>query len=96
VAELNDRLALSRADKAKALLESEEFKNAFEAVKTSILERIESCPIRDTEGLHDLHLMLKLLKDVKANIESVINTGKVVQDRLSYLERIKKVAYGKR
>ena len=90
VADLNERQALARAAKAKALLGDSEFTGAFESVRLQLLERMEQCPIRDREGLHELKLMLKLLGDVKQNIEHVFNTGKVIEYRISLLERAKK------
>lgn len=81
---------IARAEKAQRLLEDPEFQAAFIAVKDSIISRIEGCPVRDMDGLHDLHLMLKLLNDVRANIVSVINTGKITQDRINWLERVKR------
>lgn len=91
----SDKLMLGRADKAKVLLNDPEFQEAFKAVESSIFEKIKQCPIRDTEGLQILRLQLKLLADVKANIESVVNTGKVIQDRINWLERTKKAVYGR-
>lgn len=88
-----DKQALGRASKAQALLNDPELNAAFDAVKTSILERIEACPIRDTEGLMNLKLQLKLLNDVKANLQAVVNTGKVIQDRITWLERVKRKAF---
>lgn len=90
VKDLSERAAVARAAKAKAMLSDQEFTGAFDAVRAQILDRIEECPIRDREGVHELKLMLKLLGDVRANIEHVVNTGRVIEYRLSLLERAKK------
>lgn len=90
VSSLADREALHRAEKAKALLGNSELTGAFSAVRESLLLRIEECPIRDHEGVHELKLQLKLLADVRANIQSVVNTGKVIEYRTTMLERAKK------
>lgn len=89
-----DNLNRSRAIKAARLLEDPEFNIAFSAVRSSILERIEACPIRDKEGLYCLRLELKILNDVKANIQHVVNTGKVIEHRISLLERAKRAVSG--
>lgn len=89
-----DSLMMSRALKAQALLDDPELLNAFSAVKASILERIEACPLRDTEGLIILRLELKILNDVRANIQHVVNNGKVIQQRISVLERAKRAIRG--
>jgi hypothetical protein len=90
MADLAEKTAINRAIKAQALLEDEELIEAFTAVRESLLRRIEECPIRDREGVHELKLQLKLLADVRANLSAVVNTGKVIQYRITMLERAKK------
>jgi hypothetical protein len=46
--------------------------------------------MRDTEGAEKLRIMLKLLNDVRANLEGAISDGKVTQFRLSQDEQDKK------
>ncbi len=86
---VSDRTAERRAVKAEMLLNDPELISAFESVRVSIFQRIEACPIRDKEALYDLRLMLKLLGDVKANLQSVVNTGKVIEQRRTVLARLK-------
>jgi hypothetical protein len=86
---VSDRAAERRAVKAEALLNDAELIAAFDSVRASIFQRIEACPIRDKEALYDLRLMLKLLGDVKANLQSVVNTGKVIEQRRTFLARAK-------
>lgn len=85
-----DREALNRAAKAQALLSDPELIAAFDAVRAALFAKIEACPVRDADGLMLLRLQLKLLQDVKANIQSVVNTGKVVAEHLSFMERVKR------
>ncbi len=94
MADLNQRAAINRAEKAQALLSDPELNAAFDAVRDAIFKKIEACPIRDQEGLLNLRLQLKLLTDVKANSQAVINTGKVVQGQITWLERVKRKAHG--
>ena len=82
-----DRSAMHRAAKAQALLNDPELTAAFSAVRENIHKLIEEAPIRDREGVHELKLMLKLLSDVRANLQSVVNTGKVIESRINMLER---------
>jgi hypothetical protein len=90
MADLNERSAMSRAAKAQALLNDEELTAAFESVRAAIIDRWEAAPIRDRDGAHELKLQLKLLADVRANLQAVVNTGKVIQHRISMLERAKR------
>lgn len=85
-----DKTAVYRAAKAQALLNDDELNAAFAAVRETLLARIEECPIRDRDGVHELKLQLKLLNDVRANLQSVVNTGKVIEYRISMLERAKR------
>lgn len=85
-----ERQHLSRAAKAAALLADPEMQAAFAAVREALRDQMEACPIRDAEGFMALRLQLKLLGDLRANIESVMNTGKLVQHRIDELERLKR------
>ena len=69
---------------AKALWESQPFQNAIFAVKNGIIERWAKSPIADKEGQHELRLMLKIADDFEQNIISVINNGKMANDKLNY------------
>lgn len=88
----DERALMARAVRAQALLDDGELTAAFAAVRQALFDRLEQCPIRDREGAHELRLQLHLLADVRANLHAVVNTGKVIQYRLSMLERIKRGA----
>jgi hypothetical protein len=79
---LNDQEALDRATKAKALLDDPDLQSAFDDVRQAIFKAIEGCPLRDQEGLHEYRLMLKLLNDLRANLEQRVRDGKIVAFRL--------------
>ena len=81
----------ARANRAKSLLEDAELTAAFNGVRTALLERFEACPIRDIEGQHEIKLMLKLLADVRANLQSVVDSGKVIEYNVSMLERARRL-----
>ena len=87
---MTDQEILARRDLADQLLANPEFERAFSAVRQALLDRFEECPIRDKEAQHEIKLMLKLLGDVKANLQSVIDSGKVVIHRNSMLDRAKR------
>ena len=87
---MSEAQALSRANKAERLLNDAELQAAFAAVRDELLRRIEEAPIRDREAVHECKLMLKLLADLRLNLQSVINTGKMIQARQNILERTRK------
>jgi len=90
VAAINDHEILRQANKAATLMDDSTMKAAFAGVRAALLDRFEACPVRDIEGQHEIKLMLKLLNDVRANLQSMIDSGKVVESRNSVLERAKK------
>jgi hypothetical protein len=79
---MNDQAAVDRAARADALLKNEMFNDAFACVREAILERIENWSLQDTNGAEQLRMMLKLLRDVRANIEQAVRDGKVSSFRL--------------
>lgn len=78
---------IARADRVARLLADPELAGAFQAVRSAIHDRIEQCPVRDTEGLIQLRLMLKLLQDVRANLELALQDGKLEQFRIDEQRR---------
>jgi len=87
---MNEAQDLKRASDAARLLEDKEMVAAFAAVRDELLRRIEEAPIRDREAVHECKLMLKLLGDLRLNLQSVINTGKMIQARQTMLDRARK------
>jgi hypothetical protein len=78
---------VERGSRAQTLLTDPLFSEAFENVRTAIHEKWEACPLRDRDGAHELRLMLKLLGDVRAVLESTIVDGKVASAELERLNR---------
>jgi hypothetical protein len=73
---------LQRGERAKALLEDPMFKDACESVRQAIYDRIERCPLADVASAEDLRRCLRLLKDLKLNLEVAMKDGKLIQFRL--------------
>jgi hypothetical protein len=73
---------IERAKRVERILKDEEFIAAFENTRQAIFHQIERTPIRDTDGLGQLRLCLKLLNDVRANLEQVLSDGKVAEFNL--------------
>ena len=89
-----------RGEHAELLLENKMFKEAFETLRAGLLTAIEDAPDIDKEGVYELKLMLRLLKDVKAHISNIANTGKlaklqlVQEQKLSRLNKAGLKVYG--
>lgn len=78
---------IAKADRCKRLVEDPDLSEAFTQVRAAILEKIEACPIRDTEGAEKLRLMLKLLNDVRANLVAAIEDGKMAKFQIDEKRR---------
>lgn len=70
---------LRRGDMARQIIENPIYSEAWQSVRDGIIWAWESAPIRDKEGQNELKLMLKLLTDVKRNVETVMQTGKLAK-----------------
>ena len=68
---------LDRGAKAEAIFKNPLYEESFALVRQAILEQWEACPVRDHDGAHELKLMLKLLGDVRANLDRAIADGKM-------------------
>ena len=79
---MNEQEQLDRGAKAQALLNDPDLASAFDDVKQAIFNAIEQCPLRDDEALHQYRLMLKLLADLRANLEQRIRDGKLTAFRI--------------
>ncbi len=78
---------LDRATKAKAVLDSPAFAGAFESVRNALIKGLEDCPSEDVKNAEDFRKCLKLLKAVRLNLETAINTGKLEQFQMNELEK---------
>jgi hypothetical protein len=76
-----------RGQKAEKLLNDPILCESFDLVRQAIVDQWAACPIRDKDGAHELKLMLKLLGDVRANLERAITDGKIAAIELEQLNR---------
>ena len=81
---------VARGHSAQRLLADPLLTEGFELVRLAILSKIEEAPIRDRDGVHELKLMLKLLRDVRGNFEHAVQTGKLVEFRIQQEQQEKK------
>lgn len=71
-----------RAADAKALLESPLLKGAFEEVRNKLVIAAENVGMNDKETQSNIVLSLQLLKQIKAQVESYVNDGKIAEFKL--------------
>lgn len=78
---------ITAGTRAQRLLEDEILTKAFGDVRIAIIERWESAPLRDVEGQHELKLMLRILSDVRGNLELAVHNGKLAAEELRMQKR---------
>lgn len=81
---------IDRATKAKAILESPVFVESFDKTRAKLIDALERCSLTETQQAEDLRRCLRLLKDVRTNLEHAVNTGKLESFQLAQDEKRKK------
>lgn len=81
--------AIERANKAKAILESPVYMESWDNTRQAIIAMIEKTPLSDHQTAEDLRRCLKLLRDVRANLELAMSQGKLASFRLEEEKRRK-------
>lgn len=79
---MNNEQLLERALKAKAILENPLYAESWENTRAAIIALIEKTPLADSQTAEDLRRCLKLLRDVRANLELCLNQGKLASFQL--------------
>ena len=70
---------LYNGSRAKEVLENEDFQAAFEAIEKDILEQWTNSPARDAEGREKLWSYLHLLRKVRTQLQSSLETGRLAE-----------------
>lgn len=71
-----------RASDAQILLSNPLLKGAFDAVRDKLVTAAENAGMNDVETQHNIVLSLQLLKQIKAQIESYVNDGRIEEFKL--------------
>ena len=79
---LEERLYLG--DRAREVIENEAFIAAFDATEKEVIEQWVQSPARDQEGREKLWQYLSMLRKVKANLQTTLETGKLAQLELQH------------
>lgn len=86
---MNDIELMDRAVKAEAVLSSAVYQDSYENVRNAIIALIERTPLSDSQTAEDLRRCLKLLRDVRANLELAMKQGKLASFKLEEEKRRK-------
>ena len=70
---------LYNGNRAKEVLENEQFTAAFEAIEKELIDAWKTSPQRDAEGRERIHQYLTLLAKVKSHLVSTMESGKLAE-----------------
>lgn len=80
---------LYAGNRAKEVLENEAFVAAFEAIEQEVIEQWTNSPARDQVGRESLWAYLHLLKKVRTQLVSTLETGKLAQIELQHQQTLR-------
>lgn len=83
---------IDRADKAARILNDPLYQESFESVRLALLAKFEAAPLTDPDGIMMIRLCMKLLKDVKANLDTAISDGKIAAFEIEEKKRVAKLS----
>lgn len=74
---MTDEQRLHRGNRAKEVLDNEEYQAAFATIEEELTEAWKLSPQRDAEGREKLFQALTMLHRVKAALSQTVDTGKL-------------------
>lgn len=80
---------IQRGLDAKRLMGDPALVRAFDDIRAAITDKWANSPIRDKDGQYELRLMMKLLGDLRANLEQAIADGHMAGEELKINEQRK-------
>lgn len=86
-----------RADRAQSLLKDELLNECFAEIRGRLVNQLEAVPMGDIDTQHEIALMLQLLKKVRTQLESYIQTAAVEKHRdkqESFIRKMKQSVLG--
>lgn len=81
---MNIEQRIYNGDRAKEVLENEAFQQAFEDIEKDVIHQWTESPARDAEGREKLWQYLMLLRKVKAQLQTTLDTGKLAKMELDH------------
>lgn len=80
-------------DRAREVLENEQFQAAFSAIEQELIEQWTNSPARDADGREKLWSYLQMLRRVKSQLTTTLETGRLakleIAHRSGWLQRMK-------
>ena len=78
-----------RGSKARAILDNDMVKEAFQAVEDGIMNAWKKAPVRDIEGQTQLRLLYKAYQDFRGYLQTAMESGKMADVQLEHERSLK-------
>lgn len=76
-------------ERAREVLENEQFKAAFEAIEKELIDQWTQSPARDADGREKLWLMLQMLRKVHSCLAKTMDSGKLAMAEIKHKKTIR-------
>lgn len=74
---------IQRGERARQLLEDEQLQDAFDTIEKEYMDTWLNSPERDVEGRERLRLMIKTVRRLKLELQTVMETGHIARATLA-------------
>lgn len=84
---MDDREAILRGEKAKAILESPIWIECWEIYEQRLMAEFANCKSDDVSRLQQIKMLHHAGKAARAHLEAVLTDGKVAEKNIEFLEK---------
>jgi hypothetical protein len=81
---MTEEQRIHRGNRAREVLENEEFAAAFDAIDEELTQAWKNSPQRDADGREKLFLALTMLHKIKAALSQTVDSGKLALVNLQH------------
>lgn len=89
---MDEHAVIDKGRRAHLLLDSEEWRDAWEAYRAQLLREIESCGPRDVETVMHCKRLLAAAHGAKAHLERMVADGQLAAKQIEVLTKRQQVA----
>jgi len=87
---MNDQKIVDISVKAKAVLDSEVYQNAYTAVRQRLVDVMLGLQMSDAEGAEAARQAVKLLDALKTELDNAVKAGKIASANIAEIEARRK------
>lgn len=72
---MNPHERAARGARARVMMEDELFVEVLATMRQKLSNEFRNCPLRDKEGLHEIHRMMRTVDAFEANFKRIVDDG---------------------